>query len=264
MAWTGKLIGGGLGWAIFGPLGALLGGVIGNAFDQQAEGSRSADPPPDYYRQRRSVRHDPRFTGNPQGAFLASLMALCAYVIRADGHARSEEVRHVRDFVQQNFPHDAADLMQLLRSLLEQPIAVAPVCAQISAHLGYYERLQLMQILVAVARADGSVHPAEASAVMEVGQRLGLHAGDLRVIFASMGGQRMSQPNQPSGPDPYTVLGLSREATDEELKKTYRALAKKFHPDRVTHLGEEVRAQSEQKFKELQGAWDQIRRERGL
>lgn len=261
MAWTGKIIGGGLGWALFGPLGALLGGVIGNAFDQQADGSRGEEPEPDYYRQRRNVRQDPRFTTSPQGAFMAALMALCAYVIRADGHAKGEEVRHVRDFVQANFPAQANDLMQLLRSLLEQPIQVAPVCSQINAHLGYYERLRLMQILVEVARADGIVHPSEASAVMEVGQRLGIHPGDLRVIFASLGGP---SPNTPSGPDPYTVLGLARESSDEELKKAYRALAKKFHPDRVTHLGEEVRAHSEQKFKELQAAWDAIKKERGI
>lgn len=258
MAWTGKLIGGGLGWAIFGPLGALLGGVIGNAFDQQAESQAKGDT---YDYRRREARQDPRFAGPQPGAFAMALMALCAHVIRVDGHARGEEVRQVRDFVQRFFPQDAADLMQVLKGLLEQEIHLPQVCAQISTHLGYYERLELMQLLVAIARSDGHVHPRELQALMEIGQRLGLHAGDLRVIFASLGSPA---PARPSGPDPYTVLGMAKEASDEELKKAYRALAKKFHPDRVTHLGEEVRAHSEQKFKDLQAAWDAIKRERGL
>jgi DnaJ like chaperone protein len=258
MAWTGKLIGGGLGWAIFGPLGALLGGVIGNAFDQQAA-SQTQERSYDY--RRRDARQDPRFAGPQPGAFAVALMALCAHVIKADGQARGEEVREVRSFVQRLFPNDAADLMQLLKGLLEQDIDLPRVCAQIQAHLGYYERLELLQLLVAIARADGQVHPAELRVLMEVGQRLGLHAGDLRVIFASLANPA---PARPAGPDPYPVLGLSRDATDDDLKKAYRALAKKFHPDRVTHLGEEVRAHSEQKFKELQAAWDAIKRERGL
>lgn len=259
MAWTGKLVGGGLGWALFGPLGALLGGVIGNAFDQQAE---RREVPPDYYRRRGYARQDPRFTANPAGSFMAALLALCAYVIKADGVARGEEVRRVRAFVQQAFPRDANDLMQLLRDLLDRPVDVGPICAQISAHMGYYERLELMQLLIAVARADGIVNPAEAQAVGEVARRLGLRESDLRVLFGAAAGGA-AEP-APAGPDPYEVLGLSRQAGDDELRKAYRALAKKFHPDRVAHLGEDLRKFSEEKFKALQGAWEQIRKERGL
>lgn len=255
MAWIGKLMGGGLGWALFGPLGALLGGLIGNAFDQR---STSAEIPHDYYRQRGYARRDPIFTTNPAGSFMAALMALCAHVIRADGQVHSEEVRQVRAFVTQAFPSDAADLMQVLRRLLEQPIDVGPLCAQISMHLGYYERLELMQLLVGVARADGHVNPAETRAVLDVARRLGIHEQDLRTLFGAPAGRAAA------GPDPYEVLGLPREASDEQLKKAYRELAKKFHPDRVTHLGEDVRKFSEEKFKALQQAWERVKSERGL
>lgn len=258
MAWMGKLVGGGLGWAIFGPLGALLGGVIGDAFDQRGT---AREVPDDYYRHRNWERQDPRFSVNPAGNFVMALLALCAHVIKADGTVRSEEVRQVRAFVQRTFPHDAADLMQLLRQLLEQNVDVGPLCAQIGRHLGYPERLELMQLLVAVARADGIINPAEAQAVREIAQRLGIREHDLRALFGAAGqAARTAQ----TLPDPYDVLGLSREASDEELKKSWRALAKKFHPDRVTHLGEDVRRFSEEKFKSIQAAWDQVKQERGL
>jgi DnaJ like chaperone protein len=254
MAWTGKLIGGGLGWALFGPLGALLGGVIGNAFDQRGA---PREIPDDYYRRRGYARQDPVFSANPAGSFMAALMALCAHVIRADGEVKGEEVRQVRAFVAQAFPQDAADLLQVLKQLLERPIEVGPLCAQISRHLGYYERLELMQLLVAVARADGHINPAEQAAVLDVARRLGIREQDLRALFGAAAAS-------PAGPDPYEVLGLPREAGDEELKRAYRELAKKFHPDRVTHLGEEVRRFSEEKFKALQQAWERIKAERGI
>jgi DnaJ like chaperone protein len=254
MAWTGKLIGGGLGWALFGPLGALLGGVIGNAFDQRGA---PREIPDDYYRRRGYARQDPVFSANPAGSFMAALMALCAHVIRADGEVKGEEVRQVRAFVAQAFPQDAADLLQVLKQLLERPIEVGPLCAQISRHLGYYERLELMQLLVAVARADGHINPAEQTAVLDVARRLGIREQDLRALFGAAAAS-------PAGPDPYEVLGLPREAGDEELKRAYRELAKKFHPDRVTHLGEEVRRFSEEKFKALQQAWERIKAERGI
>jgi DnaJ like chaperone protein len=261
MSWMGKLVGGGLGWALFGPLGALIGGVIGNAFDareDQAGMKRREEIPRDYYRHHGWERDDPRFQANPAGNFVVALLALCAHVMRADGTVRGEEVRQVRAFVQRTFPHDAADLMQVLRQLLERPVDVGPLCAQIAAHLGHAERLELLNLLVAVARADGILNPAETASLREIARRLGIREPDLRRVFGA------SATPQAAAVDPYEVLGLPRAATDEEAKKAWRALAKKHHPDRVAHLGEDVRRHSEERFKAIQAAWEQVKQERGL
>jgi DnaJ like chaperone protein len=232
--------------------------MIGSAFDQRGA---TREIPNDYYRQQGWTREDPRFSANPAGNFVVALLALCAHVIKADGTVRSEEVRHVRAFVQRTFPHDAADLMQLLRQLLEQDVDLDPICSQIGAHMGYYERLELLQLLLAVARADGIINPAETQAVRQIARRLGIREPDLRTLFGAAGNASSSAP---SAADPYETLGLSREASDEDLKKAWRTLAKKFHPDRVTHLGEDVRRFSEEKFKSIQAAWEQVKQERGL
>jgi len=261
MSWMGKLVGGGLGWALFGPLGALIGGVIGNAFDargEQAEAGRR-EIPRDYYRHRGWEREDPRFQANPAGNFVVALLALCAHVIQADGTARGEEVRQVRAFVQRTFPRDAADLMQVLKQLLERPVDVGPICAQIAAHLGTAERLELLTLLVGVARADGILNPAETASLREIARRLGLREPDVRRVFAAGAAAHAS-----SEADPYDVLGLARSAPDDEVRKAWRALAKKHHPDRVAHLGEDVRRHSEERFKAIQAAWERIKQERGI
>ena len=83
---------------------------------------------------------------------------------------------------------------------------------------------------------------------------------DLRAVFGSSrpaGGPAAASSH-------YEVLGMNPSAADEELKRAYRELAKKFHPDRVAHLGDEYRSFAEEKFKNLQHAWSAIRKERKL
>lgn len=60
--------------------------------------------------------------------------------------------------------------------------------------------------------------------------------------------------------DPYSVLGVSRSATDDEIKKVYRSLSRKYHPD--ANVNNPNKEQAEEKFKQVQAAYDQIMRER--
>lgn len=59
--------------------------------------------------------------------------------------------------------------------------------------------------------------------------------------------------------DPYTVLGVPRDASAEEIKRAYRELANKYHPDKVTHLGDEFRKLAEERFKEIQEAYQKLK-----
>lgn len=60
--------------------------------------------------------------------------------------------------------------------------------------------------------------------------------------------------------DPYSILEVSRDATDEEIKKAYRRLSRKYHPD--ANINNPNKEQAEEKFKQIQQAYDQIMKER--
>ncbi len=62
----------------------------------------------------------------------------------------------------------------------------------------------------------------------------------------------------------YQILEVSPDASDDELKKAYRELAKKYHPDKVSHLGEEVKMAAEEKFTRLNAAYEAVKEERGM
>ncbi len=259
MAWAGKIIGGGIGWAFGGPLGALLGGVLGNTFDRMVD--NQAAPGSRQFHSHQQAQTQP-------GNFAVALMALCAYVIRADGRVSSAEVQKVREFVARTFSSDdAQDMMIVLKQILHQHFDIASVCTQIAQNMAYEERLQICHLLFSIALADGELSSSETQAIHQIGTLLGISDSDMRSVFGASGSRAHTGARPASSADAsghYQVLGLPATASNEELKSAYRELAKKFHPDRVAHLGEEYREFAEQKFKRLQEAWSAIRSERGL
>jgi DnaJ like chaperone protein len=75
------------------------------------------------------------------------------------------------------------------------------------------------------------------------------------------GGQKEAKAD--TNKDPYEVLGVGRNASFEEIRRAYRELASKYHPDKVSHLAKEFQEMANEKLKEINGAWERVRRERG-
>lgn len=244
-----KWILGSIGFALSGtPIGALVGFALGSLVDgmqgdapQRPQGGAYIPPP------RQATAGD----------MALSLVVLTAAVMKADGKATRDELGHVRAFFTRQFgPQHSAELLRLLRDVLQRDIPLRDVCAQVRGHLTPAERLQVMHYLIGLAHADGRMDHAEREVLHRIAGYLGIGAADLASLEA------MFQRSSPS--TAYAILEVDPKATNEEVKKAYRRAAIKHHPDKVAHLGEDVQRAASEKFKAVQDAWERIQQERGL
>ena len=238
----GKWIGGGLGWVMGGPIGGLLGFMVGSIVD-----STTIRTPSSY------TSSDMRTT---PAAFGVSLLVLIAAVMKADGKVLKSELDYVKQFFVRQFGRDsAAEATMMLRDLLKQEIPVRDVCTQISRNMDYSSRLQLLHLLYNVSLADGNIHQSEIQTIDMIAGYLGISTSDFMSI------KNMFVPETDSL---YKILEIDRSATDDEVKKAYREMAMKYHPDKVSHLGEEFKKTANEKFRKVNKAYSRIKKERNM
>lgn len=243
-----KWIGGGLGWAFGGPIGGLIGFAVGAMLDQM-QGPQE-DPSPE----QRRVHGTGYTTG---GDLTMSLVVLIAALMKADGKVTQSELDNVRRFFVRQFgQQQAAQLLIVLRDVLKRDIPLHQVCEQIRHNMPHAVRLQLLHYLIGLAHADGSVHRAELELLKRMAHDMGISDKDLGSLSA------MFRTADPSAS--YQILEIPATATDEEVKKAYRRMAMKFHPDKVAQLGEDVQKAAAEKFKKVQEAYETIQKQRGM
>ena len=232
-----KWIGGGLGWALLGPLGGVLGFVVGSMFD-------------------RSNGQQRVFTGTTHGDFTMSLLTLTAAVMKADGRILKSELEYVRQYFSQSFgPAASQEAMLYLRDLLRQEIPLRDVCYQIKNRLDHSSRLQLLHFLFGVSKSDGKVHPKEVEVIEKIAGYLGISAKDLGSIKA------MFYEDTDAA---YRILEIKASVSNDEVKKAYRKMANKYHPDKVAYLGEDIRKAAGEKFRKVKNAYDTVKKDRGM
>ena len=241
MAKIGKWLGGGFGWVLGGPIGGLIGFLIGSLVDSTV----SSEYVP------RETDHTKRTT---RGAFNISLMVLIAAVLKADGMVRSE-LNYVKEFFQTIWKRAASEATLILRDLLKQEIPLQEVCSQIRVNMDYSSRLQLLQLLFSISIVDGSVNKAELDVISAISGYLNITSQDYNSI------KNMFVPETDSS---YKILGIDHSASDDDVKKAYRRMAMKYHPDKVSHLGDDYKKIAEEKFKKVNEAYTKIKKERGL
>lgn len=245
MAKYAKWIAGGLGWALGGVIGGILGFAIGSVFDtaERVEYQNIYD------------------SDNPRahtrgGDFVASILVLAAAVMKADGKVLKAELNYVKQFFVGQFgPERTKEYMLTFRDILEQEIPLKEVCAQIRHFTPPAERLQLIHFLFNIAGSDGHFDEKELEVIHQIAAGMGVSQVDFESIQAMF--IKISDAD-------YKILEVESEATDDEVKKAYRKMAAKHHPDKVSHLGEDIQNAAKEKFQKVQEAYENIKKSRGI
>lgn len=240
-------------------LAAIIGFFIGSFIDNyqgtmerlKREGfdprqARSADDLFSFYQQRAQTNDFPTM-----------LMALSAAVMKADGKVLKSELDYVKAFFKQQFgPRFGTHHLQTLKQFLDgKHIPLQEICGDIQMRLQPAMRLQLLHYLFGIAKADGSVSTSEVEVIETISRYLRIGSAD----FESIKNMFFRNPDSD-----YKILGLTSAATDDEIKKAYRKMAIKYHPDKVADMGEEYQKGAKEKFQQVQDAYENLKKQRGM
>ena len=236
-----KMLWGGLGWVLGGPIGAIIGYSLAGFTDQSSGGYS-----PNY-----------QYTKYPQtqaGDFIISLLVLFGAVMKADKQMLKSELNYIKAFLSKQFSQNQVkNFMILFKDIIKQDYPLRDVCRQIVKSMDHPSRLELIHILFELSQADGQIHVEEIKVIKTISRYLNINIKDFDSIQAMFLRDTLAD---------YKILGVNKSASDNNLKKAYRSMATKYHPDKVSHLGDELRLLAEEKFKAVNEAYQNIKKER--
>ena len=241
-----KWLGAGLGFTLGGPIGSILGFAVGSFIDGFSKEDLQL-----------AKSYGATSSNVQSGDFEISLLLLSSVVIKADGKVNERELLFVREHFKRMYGKERANnAFKLFKVFIKSnQISTPQICAQIRQNLTHASRLQLVHFLFGIANSDGSVHEVEVNAIKTIAGYLYVNHHDFESIKAMF---------YDSSDSAYRILEIEKTATNDEVKLAYRKMAKKYHPDKLQHLGDEHIKGAEEKFKQVSKAYEQIQKERGL
>jgi len=256
----GRWFGAAIGWMVSGPMGALLGYIIGKMFEgdetPRIESDNTSRRTSTGTGRSRSRTQEDVIAAAARDNFLFSLLVLSACVIKADGKVMHSEMEYVRNYFRQNMGEDSvAQIDDILKNLFQKDIDWAACSVQIAQNMERSQRLLILDYLVGIAKADGKLPTEEITMLRQIAAALGLSTSEVDSML-NLGGQTKTSA--------YKVLEIEPSATDDEVRKAYKQLVLKHHPDRVANLGEDIRKKAEEKLKQINEAYEIIKKERGM
>ncbi len=235
----GKWIAGGLGWVFLGPIGGILGFTLGALLD----GQQTFQPGLGSHK-------------STTGDFAMSLLVLIAAIMKVDGKVLKSELDYVKKYLIQSFGADSAkEALEMLRDILKQDIPLDDVCLQIRRNMNYSSRLQLLHLLYGLSEADKRISKKELELIDRIASLMGISVKDKESV------KYMFIPKTDGA---YKILELETDASNDEVKKAYRRMAMKYHPDKVSHLGADFQKFANEKFKKVNEAYINIKKERNI
>ena len=239
MSIWGKILGGATGFAFGGPIGALLGGVAGHALDKI-----------------KTKKKLPEETALKQIGFTIGVIVLSAKMAKADGKVTEDEIRAFKEKI--NVPDSEIKNVAKLWDQAKKTTDGFQIYARQIANLLEKNSSvleELLKLLIIIALADGKITIPEIKYLKEVGNIFGFSEEDFERIYSSKSGVSS---------DPYQILGVSRDASIDEIKQKWKQLAINHHPDRLISQGipEDLIHKSTSRLKEINNAWDTIQNKR--
>jgi len=241
---------------MFGWIGAVLGYLITKSFYGGLAGYFLGS----MFQPKTRMQNDPMsYFGNTQTRydFPTMMMALTAVVMKSDGKIIRAELDYVKQFFRQQFGNGfTSEHLKILKAFLERPeIPTAQICEMIRTNTSYEVRKVLVHYLYGLGFSDGQLESAERQSIESIARMLGVSDADREQLFYMYGGDPMAH---------YKILGISAEATDDEIKRAYRKLAVLHHPDKVASEPEAVQKSAKEQFQKIQQAYEQIKKNRGF
>ncbi len=246
-----KWLGAGAGFTLGGPIGALIGFAVGSFIDGVSVEDLSQEQQ-EYQKRRQSSEREYVKSGD----FEISLLILASIVIKSDGRIDKRELDFVRKyFVNLYGVHRANNAFKLFKGIVKSKISTRQVCMQIRQYMPHASRLQLLHFLFGIAQADGSIAIEEENTIHQIAGYLYINDSDYISIKAMFIKETESA---------YKILEITKDASDDAVKKAYRKMVKKYHPDKLVGLGEEHVKVGKQKFQKVQEAYESIKNSRGF
>jgi len=225
-----KWIGAAAGWFFGGPIGGIIGYYVAkNFFTSKVDNKK---------------------------AFEISLLILSSVVIKADGKVLKSELDYVKKFFTNTFgAAKSNEYFKMFNSLNKQDLnsKLRQVCLQLNSHINHSSRLEIIHFLFGVSAADNEIHPNEVETIKRIATYMNINPYD----FESIKSMFLASGNA-NAEHWFTMLGITKDATDKEVKKAYRKMAMKYHPDKLQAVSEDIKKLSEEKFMKVKEAYEQI------
>jgi DnaJ like chaperone protein len=231
---NGKWIGAAAGWFFAGPIGGIIGYYVGkNIFASKVDNKT---------------------------AFEISLLILSSVVIKADGKVLKSELDYVKKFFTNTFgAKKSNEYFRIFNNLNKQDLnsKLRQVCLQLNGNINHSSRLEIVHFLFGVAAADNEIHSKEIETIKRIATYMNINPYDFESI------KSMLLTNGTSNSENwYKILGLTKDATDVDVKKAYRKMAVKYHPDKLIGVSEDIKNLAEEKFLAVKEAYEQIMKSR--
>ncbi|HEX5338227.1 MAG TPA: co-chaperone DjlA [Gallionella sp.] len=255
-----KLIGVIAGYWLFGFFGAVLGLLAGMFVDRmRAYGSGGMNPLHNALR---------------QTVFLETVFVSMGKLAKADGRVSEAEIAHVEQFMQKlgMTAEHRQQAIALFKQGADPAFDIAPTYTRFMAVCGHTKNLKQMLLvyLIVMALADGHFHPAEEALLADIAARMGFDQAAFRQLLGMVLNQTRFAAGQADAAetldDAYKALGVSKDSTDQEIKRAYRKLMSQCHPDKLMGQGvpQDMIAIATEQTKEIQLAYDLIKKSRNL